>query len=225
MKATVSGVMRSLRAIEQSLRDLDFLYDGNECVAQSIGKGVTRVTWATTGVRPDLMSYANSSIDEYLEFLKGRHFNFMLMDGAFIQLSYDVKGADEICGCRVVWYPCPIDFDLEDLEHEPLDTLILTTPTGRLSCRAPLRVDFAPDAATADHPATHMHAGVENFRLPLQRAVEPGRFIRLIFRTVYPALWRGKAELFQCEDWKASDNLTTEDKSVGFLGWNQFSMP
>lgn len=185
-----------------------------------LSKHENRVTWSTSNVRPPLTEFRDSTIGEYLCALKGRHFNFQLIDGALIQFSYDVHRRDQITGARAVWFPCPAMFSLNDLENATIEELVLTTPSRHLACRAPLRIDHSPTLATEDHPVTHMHAGMEDFRLPIQRALEPSRFLRLILRTAYPGYWRARAELFACENWGGMDGLTNEDRSVGYLGWN-----
>ena len=220
MRATVVEIQQALRNVEASLRDLGLLRDRNEAVVSRIDSTTRRLTWATNTTGPELSTYADSTIGEYLSFLKGRHFNYMLSDGALVQLSYDVQRQNYVVGTRAVWFPCPVSFTPDDLEMATIEELVLTTPQTDVGCRAPLRMDFAPNDATSDHPSTHMHSGFENFRLPVQRPLEPSRFIRLILRTAYPDVWRGKAENLPCDDWATQDSLTHEDRSVGYLGWN-----
>jgi hypothetical protein len=219
VKASLAEVQRSFRNVEEHLRDLGLLVDHNEAVVLRLDRNTVRVTWATSTLRPDLSKFVDSTIEEYLTFLRGRHFNFLLSDGSMIQLSYDLFRKDQIVGCRAVWFPCPVSFGAEDLEYASIDELVETTPHLDLICRSPLRIDFAPKLIAPDHPSTHMHSGVEKFRLPAQRALEPSRFVRLILRTAYPDIWRGGAETMNCDDWSANDSLTDEDRRVGFLGW------
>jgi hypothetical protein len=220
MRATVGDIQTSMRNIEEHLRELGLLRDVNDLAVLRLAAQTVRLTWATSTLRPEFSNFVDSTIEEYLMFLSGRHFNFMLIDGSLIQLSYDVFRSNQVVGARAVWFPCPVTFTAEDLEMASIEELVLTTPQIYLSCRAPLRIDFSPRQVGPDHPSTHLHSGAEKFRLPIQRAIEPSRFIRLILRTAYPELWRGKAEAMVCEDWGAHDSLTDEDRRTGFLGWN-----
>ncbi len=220
MHATVAEIQASLRNIEEKLRDLNLLYDFNESTISQLAPHVVRLTWATHTAGPELSKYVDSSVEEYLAFLQGRHFNFMLVDGSLIQLTYDVLRRNNVVGVRNMWFPCPVSFSPEDLEMVTIEELITTTPPAMMACRSPLRIDFSPDQVTPDHPATHMHLGVEKSRMPIQRAMEPGRFVRLILRTAYPNVWRGNAEHMICENWGSQDSLTAEDRRVGFLGWD-----
>lgn len=219
MRASLAEIQSSIRTVEQELRNLGLLLDQNQTSVLRVRPRLVRVTWATSSLRPELSRFADSTVGEYLVFLQGRHFNFLLVDGSMIQLSYDLHRSDEIVGARAVWFPCPVPFSVEDLEFATIDELVQTTPNEEIVCRAPLRVDFAPDQVTPEHPATHLHSGVEKFRLPTQRAFEPTRFVRLILRSVYSDVWRGKAEHMHCDDWGAQDSLTDEDRKIGYLGW------
>jgi hypothetical protein len=224
MRATVGDIQTSMRNIETQLRDLGILRDSNELTVLRLSANRTvRLTWSTHTLGLELSKFTDSTIEEYLTFLSGRHYNFMLMDGSLIQLSYDVFRSNQVIGSRAVWFPCPVTFTAEDLEIVTIEELVLTTPQINLSCRAPLRIDFSPRQVTPDHPSTHLHSGVEKFRLPMQRAIEPSRFVRLILRTAYPELWRGKGESMVCDDWGARDSLTDEDRQTGYLGWNSIT--
>lgn len=217
MRASPAEIRASIGHIEEQLQEIGLLLDRNELVMRSVGARVRRITWATQSI-PDLTKYTDSRVEEYLEFVQGRHFNFLLVDGSLVQLSYDVRGADEIVGSRSVWYPCPVAFSSIDLQYTTIEELVSTTPVKDVTCRSPWRIDFAPGIVTPDHPSTHLHLGMEAFRLPVQRAIEPTRFLRLVLRTAFPSFWRGRAELMRCDHWSPADTLTAEDRHVGYLG-------
>lgn len=219
MWASADEIREAIVEVGRTLADLALIRDQNSIATIRTSSGVLRITWKSAAVI-NFSEFPDSSIQEYLQLLTGRHFNYLLNDGSLIQLSYDVKGKDKIIGSRAVWYPCPVVFVPEELEYSTLEDLVLTTPQVNLCCRGPLRFDYAPEQAKQDHPQTHMHAGLENFRLPLQRALEPSRFLRFVMRTAYPTLWRNNVDKFACEDWRAEDSLTDDDRRVGYLGWN-----
>lgn len=221
MKASLSDVMSSISLAKNKLQTAGLLYDWNESTAERISNRQSRITWASSSVRPDVSSFAISSIKEYLAYLDGRHFQFQLNDGSLIQLSYDVdtrKG--EVKQSRLVWYPCPIEFSLEELEYDSIRDLVLTAPTESIICRAPIRLDFSPHQIAQNHSSTHIHLGMENFRLPVHRAMEPSRFLRFIIRTIYPQTWEEFPEFKKVENWDAEDKLDADDRICGYLGWN-----
>jgi hypothetical protein len=109
---------------------------------------------------------------------------------------------------------------LEELEYAPLEELVRTAPTEKICCRAPLRIDFSPDQISDNHSCTHLHLGMEEFRLPVHRAIEPTRFVRLIIRTIYPNIWDLFPIFREVENWAAQDFLNKDDKLVGFVSWH-----
>lgn len=221
MKASEHQILSSINQIKMRLEEAKLLYIWNNSVVERTGnKGRKRITWAVLGTRPDIIGESNSNINEYLTFLKEKHFQFQLIDGSLIQLSYEIDSRSNVKCSRLVWYPCPIEFIPEELEYATLEELVRTSPTGKIGCRAPIRIDFSPELAQPNHPHTHLHLGMEDFRLPVHRAIEPLRFIRLIVRTIYPKIWE-TSEIFRAaENWAPQDFLEDEDKSVGFLSWH-----
>jgi hypothetical protein len=220
MKASEAAIQASINAVKKNLDDAGLLYDWNNCTVVRISNRRKRITWATSLVRPDLTSYAISNIGEYLQFLDGRHYQFLLNDGSLIQLSYDFDRGGDITQSRLVWYPCPVQFAPEELEYETIRELILSAPTETIACNAPIRLDFSPDQITHNHSSTHIHLGMEEFRLPVHRAMEPSRFIRFIIKTIYPKVWDAYPVFKNSEDWSAQDRLSNDDRLYGYLGWH-----
>lgn len=220
MKTSEAGIRASFNSIKKNLNDAGLLYDWNQSTVVRLSNKRNRITWATSGVRPEISPFAISNVGEYLKFLDGRHYQFQLNDGSLIQLSYDFDKVGHIKSSRLVWYPCPVQFTLEELEYDSIRELVITTPTENINCLAPIRLDFSPDQIAHNHSSTHIHLGMEHFRLPVHRAMEPSRFIRFIIRTIYPKIWETNPVFKKCEDWFAQDALNDDDRHYGFLGWN-----
>lgn len=220
MRSTAKTVLNSIEKIRHDLAAAGLLYDHNDSVMERTAKGRRRITWATSGTRPELSSAVESNIGEYLAFLRGRHYQFRLTDGALIQISYDLTPRDDVYQSRLVWYPCPVSFAPEELEIAPLDEIVETAPTDLIGCRAPLRFDYSPDQIAENHSCTHLHLGMENLRFPVQRPLEPNRFMRLIIRTAYPEFWGATTLFREVEDWGAQDRLDAEDRTHGAVTWN-----
>ncbi|MCU9949521.1 DUF2290 domain-containing protein [Pseudomonas sp. PDM13] len=220
MRASQPTIITAINNVKSILQRAGLLYDYNDCIAERVAQGKVRVTWSTATTRPDLTDIPDSNIKEYLIYLSGRHFNFQLFDGSLIQISYDIKSGS-IVQSRLVWFPCPVSFEPEELEYASLEELIRTAPNENIHCRAPLRFDYAPHQAADNHSSTHVHLGMENFRLPVQRPMEPRRFIRFIVRTAYPDVWSSPEFIRDdVENWSAQDRLDEDDKIYGSLNWN-----
>lgn len=221
MRASTKDVQAALEVMKKRLLEADLLDDWNPSVVEkTYDRGVRRVTWATNGVRPELVDLSLSNVREYLEFLNGRHYQFKLTDGSLIQVSYDIhESSSEVRQSRLVWYPCPVSFRREEIQEFPLSELILSSPTELLNLQAPMRIDYAPSQVADNHSTTHMHLGREEFRLPVQRPLEPNRFLRLIIRTIYPSIW-AQTDIFRVvEDWTGAEGLNGDDKLCGSLSW------
>lgn len=224
MRANTHDIIAALGHVKTCLQGLGLLLDFNVSVVEKLDAQTNRVTWAVSGLRPDLSSHADATIEEYVGFLRGRHYQAQLIDGALIQLSYDVGRAKKIIGARLVWYPCPADFALEELDTASIEEIVLTTPTEKLGCRAPIRIDFAPDLKKENHSSTHLHLGYEKTRIPVQRSMEPLRFLGFILRTAYPSYWTTISNSFEAGDWSAIDERTDDDKTNASIGWNPLNV-
>lgn len=219
MNVTEAAIRRSFDQVRADLTNSGLLFDWNELVAERAAHGLRRLTWATTGTRPLLSAHKNASVQEYLEHLDGRQYSFLTRDGALLQFSYDLRRNGEVAASRLVWFPCPVEFEADELEFASIYELVKTAPSERIQCKGQLRVDYSPDQAADNHSSTHLHVGAEDFRLPVQRALEPCRFMRLIIRTAYPDVWRSYGGFRRVADWSSADCLTNEDRSLGCLGW------
>lgn len=219
MRASEREMRNALEAARQTLFDLGLLELWRESVVERIGRGLRRFTWSSNGIRPGLAT-GDASVKEYLEFLRGDHYQFLLIDGALIQMSYDFNQGGEIVESRLVWYPCPVNFAREELEYFSIDEIVETVPTLDVNCRGPMRFDYSTRQANENHSTVHLHMGMEAFRLPVQRPLEPSRFIRLIVRTAYPHVWDTKECCRLAEDWGGRDSLNNDDRQIGSINWN-----
>jgi hypothetical protein len=222
MSASTKAVQAALDQMKRRLLEAGLLEDWNPSVVEkTFDRGVRRVTWATNGVRPELVDVSLSNVREYLLFLEGRHYQFKLVDGSLIQVSYDVRErSSEVVQSRLVWYPCPVSFAPEEVFEFQLSELILSSPTELINLQAPLRIDYAPNQVADNHSTTHMHLGREEFRLPVQRPMEPCRFLRLIIRSAFPHVWSTNNIFRDVEDWTCNEALNDDDKLCGSLSWH-----
>jgi hypothetical protein len=59
----------------------------------------------------------------------------------------------------------------------------------RLNMRAPIRFDFDPESSGHLHPASHVHVGHPECRIPVFAALSLGHFVRFVFMNFYNKLW------------------------------------
>lgn len=143
-------------------------------------------TLAASGV---LKAHPFGSIAEYRGFVSSEAFSALLFDGSLLYLSYDFQGS-ELIGHRLLYYPCPITIEPE-MSNEPILDILdyCLGETHLLRLRSPLRFDYDPLRAKANHPASHMHFQHEDCRLAVFAPMSVGRFLEFVFRNFYPDIW------------------------------------
>jgi hypothetical protein len=153
-------------------------------------KGARRVTWARGFCAPALTQHPFGSMPEYRSILAHQDFSALLADGAVLQMSYDIEG-DEVCGHRLVYYPCPYILAKEDLEEFPIvEVLDLADRSPDLRrLRGPIRFDYSIKEGSGISPA-HVHLSDSECRCPVVAPLMPGQFLRFVFANFYPQLWR-----------------------------------
>ena len=59
----------------------------------------------------------------------------------------------------------------------------------RLNMRSPIRFDFDPASSGHLHPASHVHIGHPDCRIPVFAALSFGHFVKFVFMNFYSELW------------------------------------
>lgn len=158
-----------------------------------IADGVSRMTWVRPSNVADFKREADVQFSEYLAALRVGDFSILLSDGGIVQISIDLS-AKEIVGHRLVYLPCPIQFDpseirLETGEIYPLADFIVDLNEDefrdRLRVRAPMRFEYDPTQAGEDHPASHLHLGRSDCRIPVSCPLSLDTFLRFVFKRFY----------------------------------------
>jgi len=196
--------------------------------------GTARVTWpAAESAESGLFSTLPfASITEYRQMVLGNHFIALMRDGALLQCSIDLRGND-VVGHRFGYYPCPIllpdDFNV--LDFESLDLLLiyeleaninaLESEThllaSQLRMRSPLRFDYAPNAASASEPASHVHLLNPDSRVPVHGALSIGHFVQFVLKNFYKEEWEDIA-LHELTRWPMTEmNRTISVEEEGSL--------
>ncbi|NOW96586.1 DUF2290 domain-containing protein [Mucilaginibacter sp. SG564] len=133
-----------------------------------------------------------SYIDLYNECIKEKAYNFILLDGAIIQLMYEFERG-LLIKHRLAYYPSPnkekfLDSpdDYDDLHFG--DELFSDILNGK-SISFPIRFDFDTDEkkyVKNDHTYIHMTLGnFQNCRIPVSKPLSPNKFISFILRSFY----------------------------------------
>jgi len=124
-------------------------------------------------------------VTSYLFFVENGHYSILCNDGALIQLSFRINKG-KICHHRLAYIPCPVLFDPIRLVEESLHDVVLEQlfkgDPAVLPQRGVVRFDYDPDAATVDHPASHLTLNFDQTRIPTARTFDAATFLTFLDR-------------------------------------------
>lgn len=128
----------------------------------------------------------------YQSCLEANDYNFLLLDGAIIQLQYKFKRSDLISHI-LRFYPSPSSETYQsspsDFEYNYYGNTLFTEVRSVESVGFPIRFDFDSDLSKyveIHHPVSHATLGnVINCRIPVSKPVSPNTFMMFILRNFY----------------------------------------
>jgi hypothetical protein len=237
---SVAAIERETRELVTGLLARGLAIDSNPTVVRGTAPNY-RVTWTPNpGARPLVIPGEYGTYREYLRLLTDRQYTCLLADAALLQITYDFSD-DEIVGHRLCYYPCPIDIREEDFESgDNLDAIIQfhmeseatsaieespegddevegaesepEPPRPRIRLRSPIRFDYDPRSAGANHPVSHLHVIHEDCRWPVFGPLSIGHFVRFVLKHFYPHVQSNIPEL---ETWPlryGNRSITVEEE-------------
>jgi hypothetical protein len=149
------------------------------------------INW--TNCRNISFALRNQPYEEiYEECVKEKAYNFMLIDGALIQMMYNVEN-NELIKHRLAYYPKPnserfIDSP-DDFEEIHFGTDMFTDIDEKRAVVFPIRIDFDLDKSkfvNCEHSFVHLTLGNHNeCRIPVSKPISPNKFISFILMSFY----------------------------------------
>jgi hypothetical protein len=195
---SAQAFLRETSEFFEALAEAGHLLTWNSHKLTKQSNTVSRVTFASESPDRSPVCGAEASFSDYLRNLRHRQFSAVLNDGSLIQLSCTFDRSD-IIAHRFGYLPCPISFDLAELNNdcdeftELEDFLLLLSDeelTDRLKIRPVLRFEYDPKHLDDNHPASHLHIGKSHCRIPVSAPVSFGHFVRFLFRNFYPTIFQ-----------------------------------
>lgn len=152
----------------------------------------------------------------YNECLKERAFNFVLLDGAIIQMMYKFD-RNNLISHRLAFLPNPniekYQDNPEEYEERYYGNRLFVDIAENDIVVSPFRFDFDNDTGKFieyDHPYSHLTIGnYRNCRIPISSPLSPNRFIQFILRNFYFDKYK---DVFSNNDFECSlkfDNTIT----------------
>ncbi len=126
------------------------------------------------------------------ECIKERAYNYILIDGALIQIMYECKN-NLMIKHRLAFYPNPNFERFQDSPEDYEDTYygheLFTEISEKNVITFPIRFDFDNDPNKyEEHDHSYVHASLGNYkncRIPISRPITPNKFILFILRSFY----------------------------------------
>lgn len=202
---SAGAFLRSVGEICDKLAEGGHLLTWQSHKVVPLGNNYSRVTFASES--PEYSPVGNDEVtyDEYTGILRNRQFSVLLGDGSAIQLSCTFKNGSVVAN-RYCYVPCPVAFDIEELQGEYGEFRELEDFLGslddqefryRLRTRPILRFEYDPDNEGDLHPASHLHMGKSCCRIAVSAPLTVEHFMRFVFKNFYPevcsqtGLWAG----------------------------------
>jgi len=188
--------------------------------------GFHRVSWPANAETDDGWLFAEdfNVVKTYFGWLSARQYSAVLLDGALLQITFDFRN-DRLAGHRLAFIPCPFVITEEDQELllvEPiLDVLgmYLNEREDRLRLRTPIRFDYHPDAACAEHPASHMTLNTQECRIPLSGPLTLDQFVEFVFRHFYPTILSANDFLLDGDSSRWSRHIAEQHEYWLHVNW------
>lgn len=172
MSRIANEIRSEISSLTILLTGSNFLIDSRLAVLKSRG-GLTEVGWSKDGVNISPILRDIPYRDCYRHLYDNQQYNFVLSDGALIQLLYRFN-AEVLVEQRVCFFPAPRDVDeqSEDRANEEIPVI---------------RIDYSPEQAeTMTHSSSHMHLGhARDCRIPTSAPIAPSTFVLFILRSFY----------------------------------------
>jgi hypothetical protein len=171
----------------------DFALDARQHKIEQLSARQKMLMWVRNPLN-SLMSGNPAKLGDYLTLLENQEYSFLMRDGAVLQISYVFNGT-EIERHRLCYHPCPFAITSRDIRgfEGGLLELIQSSFMDRLEesvlMRTPIRFDFAPEQATASHPASHITLNDPSCRVPARSPLGFDTFMKFILENFYPDIW------------------------------------
>jgi hypothetical protein len=217
---TVQGVLKEIEGITNFLMTKGIIDDQNWPFRQDGPNNTIEVRY------PSVLSGSSMLRDRlysetYYEQRSARSFNFLMLDGALVQMSYTFRHTTLTSG-RLAFLPSP---DLSAYQNDPEvfeEDLIFADVVDRRVVTVPIRFDFdsSPEVVVdVHHPQSHLTLGqYMNCRIAATAALTPGAFIEFILRSFYNTASRVYSEGLPVRQHRFDATITPAESQLVHIG-------
>lgn len=216
---SVNGVTTEIRELTNFLVSGGFIDDQNYPIQRDVTPSVREVIFSASFQMSSTMKNVTYT-DSYRDQLAGRAYNFRMLDGALIQMTYRFDRGTISQG-RLAFLPSP---DLEAFQNDPElyeEDLIFAEVISKRIFPAPVRFDFdmRPDVVVdVDHPRSHLTLGqYKNCRISVSAPVTPGVFVGFILRSFYNPALKNLDDSAPCFGHRFEDTISVAESAIVHL--------
>lgn len=179
------SILREINSTMELLMESGLADDQNPPYIKRSGKNTYIIRYSNRvpfSSSPKQASYQ----ENYWEQRHSRAFNFLMLDGAMIQMEYEFNSGN-LVRHRLAFLPSP---DLLEYQNNPelyTEEVLYADVVDKGAVTVPLRFDYdAQPAVTLSHPQSHMTLGqYTRCRIPVTAGVTPHSFMDFLLRSFY----------------------------------------
>ena len=198
--------------------------DAKPHVAEEVSGNRKSLIWVRDRDAP-LMIGNPSTFDCYRSLVEARDYSYLMNDGGVIQIALTYEGR-RIAAHRFLYHPCPFLVTKAEIDEfgggllDFIDGAYMDDVMDNLFLKSPIRFDFAPDAVTESHPASHLTLNGPDCRIPVRAPLQFGTFIEFVLRNFYTDAWPYRVDS-QLRQFRHDDEecLTADDRRRIHLSW------
>lgn len=163
-------------------------------------------------------------LDDYLSLLKRHDYSYLMSDGGALQISYVFDGS-QIERHRLAYYPCPFpvsEREIEEFGGGIIDFILdsyMDSADKHLLLRSPVRFDYAPEASSDFHPASHVTINNPDCRIPVRAPLLFDTFMKFVLENFYIEAWQLPKIASLLKFTNEPTCLSTHDGSRAYLNW------
>ncbi|WP_457642388.1 DUF2290 domain-containing protein [Persephonella sp.] len=217
-------IFRQIEYITKSFIEESFSIDQNfPKLEKDENKNICEISWIN--FRNVSFSHKDESYEIiYINILKERDFNILMLDGSVIQMLYRFDNSgNSIKDHILAFYPHYSFVQYQDMPDEYESKLygvelFSEIQTGKIAT-FPLRFDYSHDNHTdVIHPKSHLTLGnYKSCRIPVSKPITPYKFIKFILMNFYSNLPNNKFKEFAdnlSDDISFEETITKKEKEI-----------
>lgn len=213
---SINGVAAEIKAITDVLVSSGYIDDQNYPIQREAATGVREVIFSASFQLSSTFRNVTYA-DSYREQLAARAFNFRMLDGALVQMTYRFNDR-AISQGRLAFLPSP---DLEAFQNDPEvydEDVMYAEVISKRIFPVPIRFDFDTRPGVAvdvDHPRSHLTLGqYKNCRIAVSAPVTPGVFVGFILRSFYNPAIKDRGSVVPCFNHRFENTISAAESAI-----------